>query len=357
MTTTGPQTSTDVPPQVAEAVAPPPPPPTGERQLPYVLAVKEGIATAMREDPSVFLAGEDVAGYGGVFGTTRGLLEEFGPERVVDTPISEAGLAGLGVGAAATGLRPIIEIMFMDFIGIAMDQLVNQMAKMKYMFGGKVTLPVTIRTFAGAGMSMAAQHSQSLEAWLCHVPGLKVVMPATPYDAKGLLITAVRDDNPVVVVENKLSLGITGPVPEEPFAVPLGVARVAREGPDVTIVALGRMLHEALTAAESLAEEGVEAEVVDPRTLSPLDITTIAESVRKTNRVVVVHEAVRFGGFGAEIASQVQEEAFDFLDAPVARVGAPFSPVPFSPALEKQYVPDAARIANEVRRLLQRPAA
>ena len=324
------------------------------RQLPYLLAITEGIAQAMREDERVFLAGEDVALYGGVFGTTRGLLDEFGEARVRDTPISEAALVGLGVGAAATGLRPVIELMFMDFVGIAMDQLVNQAAKMKYMFGGGATLPLTIRTMAGAGMSMAAQHSQSLEAWLCHVPGLKVVMPSTPYDAKGLLISAIRCDDPVIVIENKLSLGLTGDVPEEPYEVPIGVARVAREGTDVTIVALGRMVGEALAAAEQLAGEGVSAEVVDPRSLSPLDTGTIVESVRKTNRCVVVHEAVRFGGFGAEIAATIQEDAFDHLDAPVARVGAPFSPVPFSPALEAAYVPDAARIAEAARGVLAR---
>ena len=328
-------------------------PPAG-RQLPYLMAIPEAIAQCMREDPDIFLAGEDVAGYGGVFGTTRGLLDEFGSERVVDTPISEAGLVGLGVGAAAVGLRPIIEIMFMDFIGIAMDQLVNQMAKMKYMFGGKAKLPVTIRTMAGAGMSMAAQHSQSLEAWLCHVPGLKVVMPSTPYDAKGLLVAAIRDDNPVIVVENKLSLGLTGEVPEELYEVPLGVARVAREGTDATVVATGRMVGESLAAAEALAADGIEVEVVDPRTLSPLDLPALVTSVRKTNRCVVVHEAVRFAGFGAEIAAAISEEAFDHLDAPVARVGAPFSPVPFSPVLEKLYVPDAARIAAEVRSTLGR---
>jgi pyruvate dehydrogenase E1 component beta subunit len=328
-------------------------PPAG-RQLPYLMAIPEAIAQCMREDPDIFLAGEDVAGYGGVFGTTRGLLDEFGAKRVVDTPISEAGLVGLGVGAAAVGLRPIIEIMFMDFIGIAMDQLVNQMAKMKYMFGGKAKLPITIRTMAGAGMSMAAQHSQSLEAWLCHVPGLKVVMPSTPYDAKGLLVAAIRDDNPVIVVENKLSLGLTGEVPEELYEVPLGVARVAREGTDATVVATGRMVGESLAAAEALAADGIEVEVVDPRTLSPLDLPALVTSVRKTNRCVVVHEAVRFAGFGAEIAAAISEEAFDHLDAPVARVGAPFSPVPFSPVLEKLYVPDAARIAAEVRGTLGR---
>ncbi|MEY2430961.1 MAG: acetoin:2,6-dichlorophenolindophenol oxidoreductase subunit beta [Acidimicrobiaceae bacterium] len=325
------------------------------RDLPYLSAITEGMAQAMRADPAVFLAGEDVAGYGSVFGIFRGLFDEFGGRRVIDTPIAEAGLVGLGVGAAATGCRPVIDIMFMDFFGIAMDQLVNQAAKMKYMFGGKATLPLTICTMAGAGMSMAAQHSQSLEAWVCHVPGLKVVMPSGAYEAKGLLLAAIREDNPVIVVFNKLSLGMTAAVPEEPYELPIGQAAVVREGDDVTVIALGRMVHEALSAADALAAEGVSVEVIDPRTLSPLDTPTLADSVRKTNRAVVVHEAVRFGGFGGEIAAQLQEEAFDYLDAPIARVGAPFSPVPFSPALEQHYVPNAARIADEVRRVLARP--
>ena len=320
------------------------------RTLSYREAITEAIAQAMREDDDVFLAGEDVALYGSVFGTTRGLLDEFGDRRVLDTPISEAAIVGLGVGAAATGTRPIIDVMFMDFLGIAMDQLVNQAAKMKYMFGGGVRLPLTIMTMAGAGMSMAAQHSQSLEAWLCHVPGLKVVMPSGPYEAKGLFLTAIRDDNPVVVVLNKLSLGLTGEVPPDPYDVPLGRAEVVRSGRDCTVVAIGRMVIEAQKAAATLADEaGIDVEVVDPRTLSPLDTTTIVESVKRTNRAVVAHEAVRFGGFGGELAATIAEQAFDWLDAPVGRVGAPFSPVPFSPALEQHYVPGAAQIAEAVR--------
>lgn len=325
-----------------------------DRELPYVSAMSEAVAQLMREDDSIFVAGEDVAGYGGVFGTFRGLLEEFGERRVVDTPISEAAIVGLGTGAAACGLRPIVDLMFMDFLGVAMDQVVNQAAKMKYMFGGKAKLPLTITTFAGAGLGAAAQHSQSLEAWLCHVPGLKVVMPSTPYDLKGLLVAAVRDDNPTFVIGNKLLLGTTGPVPEELYEVPIGQAHVAREGDDVTLVGIGRMAVEALAAADTLADEGIEVEVIDPRTLQPLDVDTIVGSVRRTNRVVVVHEAVRFGGIGAEIAAQIQEAAFDHLDAPVARVGAPFSPVPFSPVLERAYVPDAARIAEAVRAVVGR---
>jgi pyruvate dehydrogenase E1 component beta subunit len=322
------------------------------RTLSYVAAIAEAQRQLLTDDPTVFVAGEDVALYGGVFGTSRGLLNEFGPERIVDTPISESGIVGLAIGAAATGLRPIVEIMFMDFVGVCMDQMVNQLAKMRYMFGGKATLPVTIRTMAGGGRNMAAQHSQSLEAWFCHVPGLKVVMPSNPYDAKGLLVAAVRDDDPVIVVDNKMQLGMQGEVPEELYEVPLGQARIAREGSNFTIVAASRMVNESLAAADMLAEDGLDVEVVDPRTLQPLDTETIAASVRKTHRALVAHEAVRFGGIGGEIVAQIQEEAFDYLDAPVGRVGAPFSPVPFSPALEKLYVPNRETIANEVRRIL-----
>lgn len=325
---------------------------SGPRQLPYILAITEGLRQCLAEDKDVFLAGEDVAAFGSVFGYTRGLQAEFGADRVYDTPISEEGIVGLGVGAAAAGLRPIIDIMFMDFIGECMDEITNQLAKMRYMFGGKAKLPVTITTIAGAGANLAAQHSQSLEAWLCHVPGLKVVMPATPYDAKGLIISAVHDDNPVFVVLNKRLLGLQGEVPEEMYEVPIGKARIAREGTTITIVATGRMLHEALDAAKGLAEDGIEAEVIDPRSMQPLDSETIINSVRKTHRAVIVHEAVRFGGIGAEIAAQIQEEAFDHLDAPVGRVGAPFSPVPFTPALESLYVPNAAMISAEVKKLL-----
>ncbi len=327
-------------------------PPAAGRTLTYVAAVVEAQAQMLREDPNVFIAGEDVALYGGVFGTTRGLLKEFGPGRIIDTPISETGLMGLGVGAAATGLRPIIEIMFMDFVGVCMDQIVNQMAKMKYMFGGKATLPVTVRTMFGGGRNMAAQHSQSLEAWFCHVPGLKVVMPSNPYDAKGLLISAIRDDNPVIICDHKALLGMKGEVPEEPYEVPLGKARIARPGTNFTILATGRMVGESISAAEMLASEGLDIEVIDPRTLQPFDIETVVASVRKTHRALVAHEAVRFGGIGGEFVAQIQEEAFDYLDAPIGRVGAPFTPVPFSPPLEKAYMPDAGKIANEVRRIL-----
>ena len=308
----------------------------------------------MQEDPNVFLAGEDIALYGGPFGTSRGLLDEFGPDRVIDTPIAESGLVGLGLGAAATGLRPVIEVMFMDFIGVCMDEIVNQAAKMKYMFGGKAVLPLTIRTMAGGGRSMAAQHSQSLEAWFCHVPGLKVVMPTTPYDAKGLLVAAIRDDNPVLVIEGKASLAVRGEVPEELYEVPIGKASIVREGSNFTILSLGSMVGESVKAAETLSAEGLDVEVIDARSLQPFDTETVVNSVRKTHRALVAHEAVRFGGIGGEFAAQIQEEAFDSLDAPVGRVGAPFTPVPFSPPLEEAYMPTAETIADEVRRILGR---
>ncbi|MCC7363804.1 MAG: alpha-ketoacid dehydrogenase subunit beta [Dehalococcoidia bacterium] len=322
------------------------------REIPYVSAVNEAIRQLMEADPDVFIAGEDVAGYGGVFGVSRGLLGEFGERRVVDTPISESAIVGLGVGAAAAGLRPIIDIMFMDFMGVCMDEVVNQMAKMRYMFGGKARLPLTLHTMAGGGMNMAAQHSQCLEAWFCHIPGLKVVMPSGAYEAKGLMVAAVRDDNPVIVVNNKLSLGMKAHVPEELYEIPLGKANIVRPGTNFTIVATGRMVHESVRAAEMLTADGLDVEVIDPRTLQPFDTETCVESVRKTHRALVAHEAVRFGGIGAEFAAQIQEEAFDYLDAPVGRVGAPFAPVPFSPALEKHYIPTADTIAAEVRRLL-----
>ena len=323
-----------------------------EREITYVAAIAEAAGAILAEQETAFIAGEDVAGAGGVFGSYRGLLDEFGAERVVDTPISEEGIVGLGVGAAATGLRPIIDIMFMDFMGECMDEIANQMAKMRYMFGGAAKLPITVVTMSGAGMNMAAQHSQSLEVWICHLPGLKVVAPATPYDAKGLLIAAARDDNPVFVVMNKLSLRNSGPVPEDAYAVPIGKAQVVREGADLTLVAYSRMVGEAQKAAESLATEGIDAEVIDLRSLQPMDTETVIDSVRKTHRAVVVHEAVRFAGLGGEIAAQIQELAFDDLDAPVARVGAPFSPVPFSSVLEQTYLPNADKIVAETKSLM-----
>jgi len=324
------------------------------RELTYVKAFNEGMHQVMAEDPDVFLVGEDVAGYGGVFHMFDGLLTEFGATRVVDTPISEQAIIGLGVGAAARGLRPVCDLMFMDFVGVAMDQIFNQAAKMKYMFGGNVSVPLTITTAGGAGMSAAAQHSQSLEAWLAHIPGLKVAMPASPHDAKGLIVGAIRDDNPTIVVLNKKMLGVKGPVPEELYAIPFGVANIVREGSNATIVAIGRMVVEAQKAAENLEKDGISVEIIDPRSVQPLDIDTIVSSVKKTHRVLVVHEAVEFGGIGAEISSQIQESAFDYLDAPVARLAAPFAPVPFAPILENAYVPDAPRIEVVIRQLLER---
>jgi acetoin:2,6-dichlorophenolindophenol oxidoreductase subunit beta len=322
------------------------------RKLPYVAAITDGVREVLKEQDNAFVIGEDVAGAGSVYGYYKGLLEEFGPERVYDTPISEEGIVGLGVGAAATGCRPIVDLMFMDFIGECMDEIANQLAKMRYMFGGHARLPVTILTMSGAGASLAAQHSQSLEAWLCHVPGLKVVMPSTPYDAKGLIIAAARDDNPVFVVLNKVILGMMGEVPEGAYEVPIGQANVVRAGGDFTIIAMGRMVHEALKAADQLASLGIDTEVIDARSLQPFDTDTVVASVKKTHRAMVVHEAVRNCGLGAEIAARIQEHAFDYLDAPVTRVGAPFSPVPFSPALEILYVPNADRIVAEARQQL-----
>ena len=312
------------------------------------VAVNEALDQEMARDPDVFLAGEDVR-VGGPFGTDAGLFEKYGEKRVVNTAISELALTGLGVGAAAVGLRPVIEIMIMDFVCVAMDQIVNQMAKMKYMLGGKPVLPIVVTTHAGIDSSSAAQHSGSLEAWFCHVPGLKVVMPSSAYDAKGLLTASIRDDNPVIFVSNKRCLQTVGEVPDEPYVLPLGVAEVKRPGDDVTIVATGRMVIDALEAAEQLAESGVSAEVIDPRTLSPLDMDTIIASVKKTNRAVVAHEAVQFCGIGAEIAATISDQAFDFLDAPVKRVGAPFTPIPFAPVLEDLYLPNTDSIVAAVR--------
>lgn len=324
------------------------------REITYVKAFTEALMQLMAEDENVLVIGEDVAHYGGVFHAFDGLLKTYGDKRVIDTPISEMGFIGMGVGAAARGLRPVCDLMFFDFIGVAMDQLYNQAAKLKFMFGGDVSVPLTLTTAGGAGLSAGPQHSQSLEAWLAHVPGLKVVLPSSPYDVKGLMVAAVRDDNPVVVVLNKRMLGSRGPVPEEIYEIPLGQANVLRPGRDVTVIALGRMVPESMTAAEELAKEGKEVEVIDLRTVQPLDSATILDSVRRTNRALVVHEAVTFGGIGAEVAAQIQEEAFDYLDAPVLRIGAPFAPVPFSPVLERAYIPDANRIVAGVQRLLER---
>ena len=328
---------------------------TSERSITYVAAFIEAVKLEMAANPDVFVAGEDVGAHGGVFHTFDGVQAEFGERRAVDTPISEQAIIGLGIGAAVTGLRPIVDLMFMDFVLVAADQIANQAAKLKYMFGGQAKLPLTITTTGGAGLSAAAQHSQSLEALFCHIPGIKVVYPSNPYDVKGLMAASIRDDNPTLFVLHKRMLGVRGVVPEERYEIPLGLANVTRVGNDVTVVSWGRTANDCLAAAELLAADGVQCEVIDLRTLSPLDIDTVITSVRKTNRVVVAHEAVRFGGFGAEVAAQIQEYAFDYLDAPVGRVAAPFSPIPFTPALETLYVPDGGRIADGVRDALARP--
>ena len=328
-------------------------PETSTRELTYLGAFNEGLRQVMREDPDVFVAGEDIGAAGGVFGAYAGIAAEFGERRAVDTPISEQAIVGLGIGAAVVGLRPVVDLMFMDFVLVAMDQIANQAAKLKYMFGGAAQVPLTIVTTGGAGLSAAAQHSQSLEAVLAHIPGLKVIMPATPYDMKGLTVSCLRDNNPTILVIHKRMFGYKGEVPEEIYEVPLGAARVARPGTDVTIVSYSRMTDESLKAAELLSNDGVDCEVIDLRTVSPFDIQTVVQSVMKTSRAVVVHEAVRFSGLGAEITAQIQELAFDYLDASVGRVGAPYSPVPFSPILESHYVPDAEQIISAVRKTIE----
>jgi acetoin:2,6-dichlorophenolindophenol oxidoreductase subunit beta len=304
----------------------------------FVQAINQGLARAMRANERVIVLGEDVV-EGGPYTATAGLAQEFGIERVLNTPISEGAVCGVAIGAAQAGFRPVVEIMFIDFITLALDQLVNQAAKAHFMSGGQLSAPLVLRTQGGAGGRAGAQHSQSLEAWLAHVPGLKVVMPSCAADAAGLLDSAIADPNPVVFVENKALYFRREMVPAEPEPVPLGRARVVRGGRDVTIVALSRLVGEALEAAERLARQGIEAEVIDPRTLTPLDLDTIVASVRRTEHVVVAHEAVCVGGFGAEITAELQAAAFDYLDAPIERVGAPFTPVPVSPALEDAYRP------------------
>ena len=310
----------------------------------YIRAITTALAGAMRADERVFVLGEDVA-EGGPYTATAGLAEEFGTARVINTPISEAAITGVAIGAAQSGMRPVLEIMFIDFITLALDQLVNGAAKAHFMSGGQLTVPLVLRTQGGAGQRGAAQHSQSLESWLTHVPGLKVVMPSRPADAAGLLASSIADPNPVVFIENKTLYFRKGDVAEPPVPVPIGQGVVLHEGSDVTIVALSALVHDALAAAERLtAEHGIEAEVIDPRTLVPLDLELIVASVERTGRLVVAHEAVEHGGFGAEIAAQVQSAAFDFLDAPVARVGAPFAPIPFSAPLEDAYLPGTDEI-------------
>jgi acetoin:2,6-dichlorophenolindophenol oxidoreductase subunit beta len=324
----------------------------GTREISLAQAVNEALAEELRRDSSVFLIGEDVAEAGTPFKVTSGLVEEFGPERVLDSPISEAGITGIGLGAAMTGMRPVVDIMFGDFLALVMDQLANQAAKIHYMSGGRLKAPLTVRTTLGATRRSAAQHSQSLHAWVSHIPGLKVALPSTPYDAKGLLKSAIRDDNPVVFFEDKMMFAVKGPVPDGEYTIPFGVADVKREGEDVTIVATSSMVYVALEAADRLAEEGVSAEVVDPRTLVPLDAETLVASAKKTGRVVVVDEGHTSYGASAELAAVIAEEAFYWLDAPVRRAAAMDVPVPFSPVLEDQTVPTPDAVVGLSKSLL-----
>ncbi|MED5121744.1 alpha-ketoacid dehydrogenase subunit beta [Priestia megaterium] len=320
------------------------------REITFLEAVREAMSQEMRQNEDVFILGEDIGVYGGAFGVTRGMIEEFGPERVRNTPISEAAIAGGAVGAALTGMRPILELQFSDFITIAMDQLVNQAAKTRYMFGGKGKVPMVVRTPAGSGTGAAAQHSQSLEAWMAHIPGLKVVQPSNAYDAKGLLKAAMDDDNPVIFYEHKLLYRTQCDVPEDQYSIPLGKADIKREGKDVTIVATAIMVHKALEAATELEKEGIDVEIIDPRTIVPLDEEVIIESVKKTGRLIVVHEAVKRGGFGGEIASMIAEsEAFDYLDSPIKRLGGLAVPIPYNPTLEKAVIPQVPDIIEAVK--------
>jgi acetoin:2,6-dichlorophenolindophenol oxidoreductase subunit beta len=323
-------------------------------ELSYREAVRDALATAMREDDGVFIMGEDIAEMGGSMGVTQGLLAEFGPERVRNTPISEMAIVGAGIGAAMQGMRPVVEIMYEDFLTLALEQIVNQAAKHRYMSGGQITVPLVVRTQGGAGWSPGAQHAQQLEAWLVHIPGLKVVFASTPEDVRGLLWASIHDDNPVVFFEHRTLYGIKGEVPEKLEPIEIGKARVHREGEDVTVVATGRLVHEALAAAEEAEKDGVSVEVVDPRTLQPLDEDTIVESVKKTNRCVTAHEAVTRMGFGAEVAAVVQHQAFDWLDAPIERVGARFTPLPFAPVMEQYVVPHAEDVLEAIYRTVGR---
>jgi len=321
------------------------------KEISYIRAVNEALKEELARDERVFIIGEDVGLSGGAFTATRGLFEEFGGKRVIDTPICESTIAGMAVGAALDGLRPIAEIMFIDFITLAMDAIANHAAKMRYIFGGQYKVPLVIRTLAGAGLSAGPHHSQSLEAWFTHVPGLKVVFPCTPYDVKGLLKSSIRDDNPVLFIEHKL-LRAKCEIPEEEYAIPLGKADIKKEGADVTLVTWGPLLYKATAAAEKLATDGIDVEIIDLRTLIPLDMETIIGSVKKTGRAVVAHEAVKTGGFGAEIAASIMEQAFDYLDAPVKRVGAAFTPIPWGPALEAAVLPQEEDIMAAIKELV-----
>jgi len=324
------------------------------RELTILEAIKEALDEELARDPAVFLMGEDVGRAGGVFMVTEGLQQKYGKDRVMDTPISEAIIAGTGVGAAMTGMRPVVEIMFCDFMTLAMDQVVNQAAKMHYMTGGQVKVPLVIRTAGGAGRAAAAQHSQSLHAWFAHIPGLKVVLPSTPYDAKGLLKSAIRDDNPVIYFEDKMSYKVKGPVPVGEYTIPLGVADIKRNGTDVTLIATSSMVQVAEKAADLLGEDKISAELIDPRCLRPLDKGTILDSVKKTGRAVVIDEGYLSYGTTAEIAALISDEAFDYLDAPVKRIGGMDVPIPMTPVLETVTIPNEVQVVQTVKGLFGR---
>jgi len=323
------------------------------REITYLEAVREALSESMREDQNVFIMGEDIGIYGGAFGVTRGMLEEFGPERVRQTPISESAIAGCAVGAAVTGMRPIFELQFSDFITIALDQMVNQAAKIHYMYGGNVSIPLVMRTPGGSGTGAAAQHSQSLENWTAHIPGLIVIQPSTAYDAKGLLHSAIENNNPVMFYEHKLCYRTKGDVPEGKYLIPIGVADIKRPGKDISVIATSYMVHKALEAAEILAKEGIDIEIVDPRTLVPLDKKTIVESVKKTGRALIVTEAVKRSGFSSELAAVItEEESFDYLDHPVVRLAGAETPIPYEPTLEKLAVPQVNDIVEACRKIM-----
>lgn len=323
------------------------------RELTYMEALREGMRQAMEKDDRVFVIGEDIGTYGGAFGVTAGLIDKFGPERIIDTPISEAGIAGACIGAAITGMRPIGEIQFSDFVVLSMEQLVMQAAKMRFMFGGKADVPFVMRLAGGSGTGAAAQHSESLENWFVHVPGLKVVMPSSPYDAKGLLLAALEDNNPVMFFEHKLLYKTKGDVPEEMYTIPLGQSHVVREGAHLTVIATSVMVMRAMEAANELSKEGIELEIIDPRTLNPLDMEPIVQSVIKTGKALIIHEAVKTGGFGGEVSARlIESEAFGYLDAPVIRLAGLDMPIPYNRTLEYHAVPQVENIVEEARKLV-----
>ncbi|MDO4960383.1 MAG: alpha-ketoacid dehydrogenase subunit beta [Eubacteriales bacterium] len=323
----------------------------------YREAIIEAAAEEMQRDASVIVMGEDVGIYGGGFGATDGLIQRFGPERVLDTPVSETAFVGTAIGAAATGMRPIVELMFSDFMAVCWDQIMNEAAKMHFMYAGRVNVPLVIRTASGGGTGASSQHSQSLENMYCHVPGLKVVVPSTAYDAKGLLKSAVRDNNPVIFLEQKLLYDTSSDIPEEEYLIPIGQADIKRAGTDITFITYGRMVQECLKAAEALSEDGINAEVLDLRTLSPIDERTVLASVRKTGRALIVHEAVRFGGFGGEISALIMENAFDALKSPVMRIGGEFCPIPSGIKIERKILPEADRIIDAARGIVCKTGA